>query len=304
MPPPEIRKRVGFVPQDMQDFHWMTVSECLRFVGGFYELWDDRLVTDLQRQWGLPEERIGSLSPGLRQRVAVLLAVGHRPALLVLDEPTASLDPGARRDFLRLLGDLNADTQQTVLLSSQICSDIERICSQVAILHHGRIVVHDAVDDLKEQVRCVVGCPEHVVGTDVLARTENRVWLRNWHAYDLSRATRVDRLELEELFLDVTDEVGVASGGDGCGVLLSAVARPSLGHCCVGRVSGLGGDRSHRPLGNHGLCPPALRGCDARSLAGGLHRPCPQMAQCGSGAWLREGGELGHRGCRGCGTRM
>ena len=202
--PPEIRKRVGFVPQDMQDFHWMTVSECLRFVGGFYELWDDRLVTDLQRQWGLPEERIGSLSPGLRQRVAVLLAVGHRPALLVLDEPTASLDPGARRDFLRLLGDLNADTQQTVLLSSQICSDIERICSQVAILHHGRIVVHDAVDDLKEQVRCVVGCPEHVVGTDVLARTENRVWLRNWHAYDLSRATRVDRLELEELFLDVT----------------------------------------------------------------------------------------------------
>ena len=202
--PPEVRKRVGFVPQDLQDFHWMTVSECLRFVGEFYELWDDRLVTDLQRRWGLREERVGSLSPGLRQRVAVLLAVGHRPDLLVLDEPAASLDPGARRDFLRLIGDLNADTQQTVLLSSHICSDIERICSQVAILHHGRIAVQGAVDDLKEQVRRVVGIPEDIVGTDVLARTGNRVWLRNWQRYDLSRATRVDHPELEELFLDVT----------------------------------------------------------------------------------------------------
>ena len=202
--PPGVRKRVGFVPQNMQDFHWMTVSQCVRLVGGFYERWDDRLVGDLQRRWGLREERIGSLSPGLRQRVAVLLAVGHRPDLLVLDEPVASLDPGARRDFLRLIGELNADTRQTVLLSSHICSDIERICSEVAILHDGRIVVHGAVDELKEQVRRVVGIPEETVGTDVLARAGNRVWLRNWRRYDLSGAIRVDRVGLEELFLDVT----------------------------------------------------------------------------------------------------
>ena len=202
--PPETRKRIGFVPQELQDFHWMTVSECVRFVGGFYERWDDRLVADLQRQWGLGEERIGLLSAGLRQRVAVLLAIGHGPDLLVLDEPVASLDPGERRDFLRLIGDLNAETGQTVLLSSHICGDIERICSDVAILHHGRIVVHGAVDDLKEQVRRVVGIPEDTVGTDVLARTAASVWLRNWRRYDLSGALRVDPLELEPLFLDVT----------------------------------------------------------------------------------------------------
>ena len=202
--PPEIRKRVGFVPQDLQDFHWMTVTQCVGLVGGFYDRWDDRLVADLQRRWGLGDERIGSLSPGLRQRVAVLLAVGHRPELLVLDEPVASMDPGARRDFLRLIGDLNADTQQTVLLSSHICSDIERICSDVAILHDGRVVVHGGIDELKEDVRRVVGIPEETVGTDVLARAGNRVWLRNWRRYDLSGAVRVDRLSLEELFLDVT----------------------------------------------------------------------------------------------------
>ena len=202
--PPETRKRIGFVPQELQDFHWMTVSECVRFVGGFYERWNDRLLADLQRQWGLGEERIGLLSPGLRQRVAVLLAIGHGPDLLVLDEPVASLDPGERRDFLRLIGDLNAETRQTVLLASHVCGDIERICSDVAILHHGRIVVHGAVDDLKEQVRRVVGIPEDTVGTDVLARTAASVWLRNWRRYDLSGALRVDPLELEPLFLDVT----------------------------------------------------------------------------------------------------
>ena len=202
--PPEIRKRVGFVPQDLRDFHWMTVSRCVRLVASFYPEWDDGLVSELQRQWGLRDERVGSLSPGLRQRVAVLLAVGHRPELLVLDEPVASLDPGARRDFLRLVGDLNAETEQTVLLSSHVCTDIERICSDVAILHHGRIAVCGRVDDLKEGVRRVVGIPDDVHGTDVLARSGNQVWLRNWRRYDLSDAVRVEELSLEELFLDVT----------------------------------------------------------------------------------------------------
>ena len=202
--PPEIRRRLGFVPQDLRDFHWMTVAQCLRLVGGFYDRWDDGLVADLGRQWGLGDERIGSLSPGVRQRVALLLAVGHRPDLLVLDEPVSSLDPGARRDFLRLIGELNAETGQTVLLSSHICSDVERICSEVAILHEGRIAVQGGIDDLEEEVRLVVGVPADVHGADVLARAGDRIWLRNWRRYDLSGAARVGDMRLEEMFLDIT----------------------------------------------------------------------------------------------------
>ena len=202
--PPEIRRRLGFVPEDVRDFHWLTVAQCLRLVGGFYDRWDDGLVTDLRQRWGLGDELIGSLSPGLRQRAALLLAVGHRPDLLVLDEPVASLDPGARRDFLRLIGDLNAETEQTVLLSSHICSDVERICSEVAILHDGRIAVHGGIDELKEEVRWVVGVPDDVRDVDVLARAGDRVWLRNWRRYDLSGAARVDDVSLEEMFLDIT----------------------------------------------------------------------------------------------------
>lgn len=202
--PAEVRRRVGFVPQHFDDFHWLTVSQCVALVGGFYDAWDDELVADLQARWDLEDARIGSLSPGLRQRVGVLLAIGHRPDLLVLDEPVASLDPGARRDFLRLLGDLNAGSSQTILLSSHICSDIERICSDVAILHDGRIVVHSGLDELKDGLRGVHGLPEGSLGDDVVASSGDRVWLRNWQMHDLSAAARIDELTLEEFFLDVT----------------------------------------------------------------------------------------------------
>ena len=202
--PPAVRKRIGFVPQELRDFGWMTVSKCVRLVASFYDRWDVALVDGLHRQWGLGDERIGTLSPGLRQRVAVLLAIGHRPDLLILDEPVASLDPGARRDFLRLVGDVNAQTGQTIVLSSHICSDIERICSEVAILHDGRIAMHGDIDELKEEVRCVVGMADQPRGCDVVARAGDRVWLRNWRRYDLSEAVRVDHVTLEELFLDVT----------------------------------------------------------------------------------------------------
>ena len=202
--PREVRQRVGFVPQQLHDFEWMTVSQCLDLIGGFYETWDEPLVRQLREKWGLTNARIGSLSPGMRQRVSVLLAVGHRPELLLLDEPVASLDPGARRSFLRMIGDMNAQTGQTVLLSSHICSDIERICSDVAILHAGRIAVHSGIDDLKEQVRSVSGLAVVPRGDDVIATAGKRLWLRNWRRYDLSAAVRVDGLNLEEFFLDVT----------------------------------------------------------------------------------------------------
>ncbi len=202
--PPDVRRRIGFVPQQFLDFHWLTPSRCIDLIAGFHTGWDAQLVAELRELWALPDQRIGTLSPGMRQCVAVLLAIGHRPDLLVLDEPVASLDPGARRHFLRMIGDLNAQIGQTVILSSHICSDIERICSDVAILHGGRIVLHSAIDELKEQVRRVSGIATVPPGGDVLAKAGSSLWLRNWRDHDLSAAARVDELNLEEFFLDIT----------------------------------------------------------------------------------------------------
>lgn len=201
--PPEVRRRVGFVPQEFVDFQWLTPSRCLDLVSRFHDRWDAELVATLRERWALPDLRIGDLSPGMRQCVAVLLAIGHRPDLLVLDEPVAMLDPNARRQFLRAIGDLNAQTGQTVVLSSHICSDVERICSHVAILDGGRIVLHSPLDELKEQVRRVSGLANVPPNADLLASAGSRVWLRNWRDHDLS-AARVDDLNLEELFLDIT----------------------------------------------------------------------------------------------------
>lgn len=202
--PSDVRRRIGFVPQQFDDYGWLTPTQCIDLVGSFHSDWDAELVADLRERWSIPDQRIGTLSPGMRQCVAVLLAVGHRPDLLVLDEPVAMLDPSARRDFLRTIGDLNAATRQTVLLSSHICSDIERICSDVAILHNGAVALHIGIDDLKEHVRCVSGPIGTPTGGDVLARTDTRVWRRNWRAHDLSATVRVDEPLLEDLFLDVT----------------------------------------------------------------------------------------------------
>ena len=202
--PPEVRRRVGFVPQRFLDFHWLTPSACIDLVAGFHHSWDAVLVAEMRDRWALPDRRIGTLSPGMRQCVGILLAIGHRPDLLVLDEPVAALDPGARRDFLRAIGEMNALTRQTVLLSSHICSDVERICSDVAILHGGRIVLHGAIDDLKEDVRRVSGLATDPPTAHVLARRGATLWLRKWRDHDLSTAARVDELNLEDLFLDIT----------------------------------------------------------------------------------------------------
>lgn len=203
--PAVVRRRIGFVPQNFVDFEWLTPSQCIELIGGFHDTWDHERVAELRERWAVSDQRIGTLSPGMRQCVAVLLAIGHRPDLLVLDEPVAMLDPHARRQFLRVIGDLNAESGQTVLLSSHICSDVERICSDIAILHGGQIVLHASIDDLKEDVRRVSGSVTLPPGADVLATVGSRLWLRNWRDCDLSPAARVDELNLEELFLDMTE---------------------------------------------------------------------------------------------------
>ena len=116
--PGEVRKRIGYVPQRFSGFGWMTVDACLAMIGGHYDSWDQAFINDLKREWRLANRRIDKLSPGDQQKVAILLAVGHKPDLLLLDEPAASLDAAARRNFMKALAELNVDRRQTVLLSS------------------------------------------------------------------------------------------------------------------------------------------------------------------------------------------
>lgn len=145
------KTRLGYVPQQPESLHWMRVGDMLDFVGSLYPAWDRAYVEHSLERWMIsPERPLAKLSPGERQRVALIRALAICPKLVVLDEPAAALDPVARRELLRELALRAADAGTTVLFSTHIVSDLERVASHVLCLHDHRIVVDSAVDDLKE----------------------------------------------------------------------------------------------------------------------------------------------------------
>ena len=149
----ETKSQIGYVPQTPVHYGWMRVSDLITYVGAFYPTWDYALAEQIRRQWSIPPEtRAGKLSPGEAQRLALVLALAHRPSLLVLDEPASSLDPLGRRQFLAAVIEA-AGTGVTVLISTHLCADLERIADRVAVLKNGRITVQSGIDELKEQVK-------------------------------------------------------------------------------------------------------------------------------------------------------
>jgi ABC-2 type transport system ATP-binding protein len=151
---PTTKARIGYVPQEPALLPWMTVRQQLAYAAAFFPNWDAKFAAELVCQWDLPwDERVGPLSSGQKQKVAIVLALAHRPELLILDEPVASLDPVARRKFLESLMQATADGERTVLFSTHITSDLERIASHVAILKDGRIAVCEELDQLKDRVK-------------------------------------------------------------------------------------------------------------------------------------------------------
>ena len=137
-------------------YSWMTVRRIIDWCGRFYPKWDAELAAQLREQMGLDAgAKVGALSKGQSSKLALLLALAHRPEVVVLDDPALGLDPIARKDFLRdVIGHLQ-DRNVTVLFSSHLLYEIEPICDRVAILHEGSIVASDPVDVLRERVKCV-----------------------------------------------------------------------------------------------------------------------------------------------------
>jgi ABC-2 type transport system ATP-binding protein len=147
------KARIGFVPQADELIGLMTGAQHLALTASFHEAWDSALIQRLAREWEVPlDRRVGVLSGGERQKVATLMALGHRPSLLVMDEPAAGLDPIARRHFMLTILEIAADADRTILYSSHIVSDIERVASHLWILRDGRMAWQGELDQLKESV--------------------------------------------------------------------------------------------------------------------------------------------------------
>jgi ABC-2 type transport system ATP-binding protein len=141
--------KVGFVAQDTPTYPRLTVAEHLRLGARLNQGWDDALATDRIRSLGLdPSQRAGRLSGGQRAQLALTMAIAKRPELLILDEPVAALDPLARREFLQDLMAAVAEHEITVLLSSHVVSDLERVCDYLVVLADARVQVADDIERL------------------------------------------------------------------------------------------------------------------------------------------------------------
>ena len=150
-----IRRRVAYVGEDKGLYGYMTVGELIRFTRGFYADWQPAHERRLLAQYALPLDRkVKALSKGMRTKLALLLALARRPALLILDEPTEGLDPVSIEQLLQELVGRGADGT-TVFFSSHQIVELEQIADHVAIIDRGRAVIAGPLDDLREQFRRV-----------------------------------------------------------------------------------------------------------------------------------------------------
>ncbi len=141
--------RVGFVAQNTPLYASMTVGDHLRLGGWVNPTWDEDLALERVEHLGLDvSQKAGTLSGGQRAQLALTLAVAKRPELLVLDEPVASLDPLARREFLQSLMSIVAEHGVSVILSSHLVSDLERVCDYLVVLVASRVLVAGEIEEL------------------------------------------------------------------------------------------------------------------------------------------------------------
>ena len=141
--------KVGFVAQDTPTYAGLTISEHLRMGAHLNARWDDALARSRIARLGLdPAQRAGKLSGGQRAQLALTLGLAKRPEVLILDEPVASLDPLARREFLQILMEAVAEHGLSVLLSSHVVSDLERVCDRLVVLVDSVVRVEGDVDTL------------------------------------------------------------------------------------------------------------------------------------------------------------
>ncbi|MFO1496786.1 MAG: ABC transporter ATP-binding protein [Verrucomicrobiota bacterium] len=155
--PRSVRSRVVYISQSQQVHNWMTLQELCRFAAQLYDHWDWDYARSLAQRWHLPfGQRLGTMSAGGQRTAALLLAFASRAQVLVLDEPAAGLDPIARRSLIdEIITAIAAGDERTVLFSTHLLEDLERVVDSVGIMNRGRLIVSSPLEDLQRTVKRV-----------------------------------------------------------------------------------------------------------------------------------------------------
>ncbi|MFZ5896512.1 MAG: ABC transporter ATP-binding protein [Myxococcota bacterium] len=150
------RRRIGYVAQEQHFYEWMTPKRLGSFVGAFYPSWDATRFEGLLRSFDVPARKVSTLSGGNKVKLALALALAHRPELLVLDEPTVGLDAVSRREFLDIVRELMQSGEHAALFSSHLIDEVEALATRVGIIEQGRMRYEGSLADLATRVRCLV----------------------------------------------------------------------------------------------------------------------------------------------------
>lgn len=212
------KARIAYVPQQPEALAWLTAQQMFDFIGRFYPRWDVAFAKRMLERWQIPPNKLlAKLSPGERQRVDLIRALASQPELLVLDEPAAALDPVARRELLREVALRAGESGTTVLFSTHIVSDLERVASEIAFMHQGKLLMRCSVDETKERYARLWLPGKMSAAAPMISLSRRRhddgslslVVERDAHgqwpeAANLPGA-RVDALGLEDLFVEIAE---------------------------------------------------------------------------------------------------
>ncbi len=213
---PSLLARVGFVAQETPTYANLSVADHLRLGAHLNPGWDAKVATERIEQNGLDlSQKAGQLSGGQRAQLALTLAIAKRPELLLLDEPVAGLDPLARREFLRALMEAVADQGVSVVLSSHLVADLERVCDYLIVLAAGHVQLAGDVEELLACHHRLVGprrdpaslpAEQRVIEashterqTTLLVRTEAQIHDRAW---------TIEAVSMEDLVLAYMSRAG------------------------------------------------------------------------------------------------
>lgn len=159
--PEGVLSQIGYLSEDRDLPDWMKIWELIRYTRAFYPNWDDAYAQELINTFGLDlNARIGKLSRGQRAQAGLVAALSYRPPLLLLDEPSSGLDAAVRRDILGAIIRTVAEEGRTVLFSSHLLDEVERVADYIAMIHQGKLVLYGSLESVRGQhQRLVLRCP-------------------------------------------------------------------------------------------------------------------------------------------------
>jgi len=163
----EIKQRIGIVSDDCFYYEHLTVSDSMKMIAPFYKKWNEKKFNRYLEQFELsPKKKVEDLSKGMKVKFSLAIALSHEAELLIMDEPTSGLDPVFRRELLDLLADMMQDENNSIIFSTHITTDLDRVADYIAFINRGKLVFNEAKDEVLDRYAILKG-DQQLLDSDV-----------------------------------------------------------------------------------------------------------------------------------------